>query len=115
MLKIIYTKDGKALNDFHVNKFVGDTIGKYIASGRKDTVIKIAHEGCLTLFELPAVKGIIDEDDIEFYFEDEKLEFNIYNGLKFPKSGRKMGFFADNIRKVIDASYQNFKKNNIDN
>ena len=108
MLKIIYGKKGHPLPDHQVF----DWVEYNIQSSENITytkVIETSNENVLTAFAMYALAGKIDVSDIEFYFEDEKLEFDPILGLQNPK-GKQMGIYQEIMDKSLKYSYERMKK-----
>lgn len=112
MIKVIYSKDGEPISDFKVYDAVDDMIEVYNTHSNtitQDIPIKISSELYLSVFGLRVMEGKISADEVEFYFEDEKLEFDIYFGISMPKN-QIMGFFAEVTEKAVVTGYKNMKR-----
>lgn len=112
MIKIIYCKEGQPISDFKIYDAVDDMIEVYNTHRdviTQDIPIKTSNELYLSVFCMRVMEGKISADEVEFYFEDEKLEFDIYFGVSMPKN-RTMGFFAEVANKSINAGYNNMKR-----
>jgi hypothetical protein len=59
-------------------------------------------------FALRTIEGVIPENEIEFYYEDEKLDFDMCLGIQNPK-GTRLGFFSEVMEKSLNAGYKNMK------
>ena len=116
MLKIIYTKDGIDINDFKAYEFVDNYINSCIDKiYDNDISIKISSELCLHVFILRILENNISIDNVEFYFEDEKLEFDPCLGLMEPKNGTTvMGFYYEVTNKILHILYANIKKSRME-
>lgn len=115
MLKIKYCKDGIPISDFKVYETVDQIIEAYLKDkhsksvyiGTTTNVVPIynyeyrtSSELCLSVFSLRVFEEKISMYDIEFYFEDEKLEFDQYKGIKIPE-GKQLGFISEVTRKAV--------------
>ena len=112
MIKVIYSKDGQPISDFKVYDAVDDMIEVYNThrnSITQDIPIKTSSELYLSVFGLRVMEERISADEVEFYFEDEKLEFDIYLGISMPKN-KTMGFFAEVTEKAVVTGYKNMKR-----
>lgn len=107
MLKIVYCADGEPMSDFKVHRYVDFVLDHYNnhTKGKFDRTIYTASELCLSVFGLRAMEGKILFKDIEFYFEDIKLELDPYQGFKYP-AGVKFGFHVDVARKILEVGMQ---------
>lgn len=112
MIKVIYSKDGQPISDFKVYDAVDDMIEVYNTHRNtiaQDIPIKISSELYLLVFGLRVIEGKISADEVEFYCEDEKLEFDIYCGVEMAKN-HTMGFYAEATEKAVIAGYNNMKR-----
>lgn len=112
MIKVIYSKDGQPISDFKVYDAVDDMIEVYNAHKNtitQDIPIKTSSELYLSVFGLRVMEEKIPVDEVEFYCEDEKLEFDIYFGVSMPKN-HTMGFFAEVTEKAVSTGYKNMKR-----
>ena len=115
MLKIVYCKDGIPISDFKVYETVDRMIDTYLTArhsrsvyiGTTTTVVPIynyeyrtSSELCLSVFSLRVLEEKIPINEIEFYLEDEKLEFDKYKGLKIA-NGKQLGFLGEVTRQAV--------------
>jgi len=94
MLKIIYSTEGKPISDFQVYDFVDTTISMYKNSSFSFLSVNTSNELCLMTFCLRVLEGKIPLDEVEFYFEDTKLNFDPIHGLE-DLPDRHIGFLAE--------------------
>ena len=112
MIKVIYCKEGQPISDFKVSDAVDDMIEVYNTNRNtitQDIPIKTSSELYLSVFSLRVMEGKISADEVEFYCEDEKLEFDIYFGVSISKN-HAMGFFAEVTEKAVVTGYKNMKR-----
>ena len=112
MIKVIYSKDGQPISDFKVYDAVDDMIEAYKNHSNaitQDISIKTSSELYLSVFSLRVMEEKISADEVEFYCEDEKLEFDIYLGVSMSKN-HTMGFFAEVTEKAVSTGYKNMKR-----
>ena len=108
MLKIIYGPEGHPVSDYHVFDWVDYNILRYKQSSYP-TEVHTCNENVLNTFAMRVLDGSISLDGIEFYFENEKLEFDPILGLQNPK-GKQMGIFQEIMDKSLKYSYDLMKK-----
>ena len=106
MIKVIYSKDGELVGDYSAYNFVDGKIAEYINSHAEHLVVKIANEVPFNIFALRVVEDIIDINDIEFYWEDIKLNFDKYLGIELPESNSEFGVHLPVVNKIIKTGYQ---------
>ena len=112
MIKVIYCKEGQPISDFKVYDAVDDMIEVYNTHRNtitQDIPIKVSSELYLSVFSLRVIEGKISADEVEFYCEDEKLEFDIYCGVEMAKN-HAMGFYAEVTEKAVVTGYKNMKR-----
>lgn len=112
MIKVIYSKDGEPISDFKIYEAVDDMIEVYKTHSdviTQDIPIKVSSELYLLVFGLRVLEGRISMDDVEFYFEDDKLEFDMHFGILEPK-GKSFGFFAEVVENACKVGYENMKR-----
>ena len=107
MLRIIYGTKGAPVADYDVFNWVDYNIERY-----KDTLftsfIYTSNENVLLTFALRTLEGAIPLECIEFYYEDEKLDFDMCLGIQNPK-GTRLGIFSEVMEKSLNAGYKNMK------
>jgi len=108
MLKIIYGPEADPISDFKVEVYVELTIKLY-NKFHSISEIRTCSELCFTTFALSVLEGKLPHEEIEFYFKDKKLDFNMVNGIINPYN-ETMGFFADVTMKCVNAGIENMKK-----
>jgi len=110
MLKIIYTKNGEPVNDFYTFDYVDECLESYNTMlSNEDLVIKISSEICLHVFILRLLENDIPIDNVEFYYEDEKLEFDPCCGLMEAKN-KTHDYYYEVIDKILKFLYCNMKR-----
>jgi len=109
MLKVIYCNDGEPISDFEVYEIVDDAIK--INEKFPSTIInfKTSNELCLLTFSLRVLEGKIPIDKVEFYFENEKLEFDPVLGLKDPDD-KTIGLYTEVCSKALKVGYEKILK-----
>lgn len=113
MIKVIYSKDGQPVSDFKVYDAVDDMIEVYNTHKNaitQDIPIKTSSELYLLAFGLRVLEDKIPIDEVEFYFEDDKLEFDPYLGILDPEN-KKLGFFVDVTEKALKVGYEKRMRN----
>jgi len=117
MLKVIYSKEGNPISDFKVCNFVDYVMEAYAKHKPDVTLIKISSELCFLTFGLRVLEDKIPIDEIEFYFENEKLNFHPYLGIEGSKY-KKLSFYneiCDKIAKLGSDKMLKDKKNEVCN
>ena len=112
MIKVIYCKEGQPISDFKVYDAVDDMIEVYNTHRdaiTQDIPIKTSNELYLLVFGLCVLEGRISMDDVEFYFEDDKLEFDMHLGILEPKD-KSFGFYEEVVNKACEVGYENMKR-----
>lgn len=112
MIKVIYSKDGEPISDFKVYEAVDDIIDVYKTHSdviTQDIPIKVSSELYLLAFGLRVLEGKISMDDVEFYFEDYKLGFDMHLGILEPED-KSFGFFAEVVNKACKVGYENMQR-----
>ena len=125
MLKVVYCADGIPISDFKAHETVDNIIETYLRDkhsrsvyiGTTTTVVPIynyeyrtSSELCLLIFSLRVLEEKISIHEIEFYFEDEKLKFDLYDGIEIPENNKQMGLYSDVCVKALQLGYQNLVK-----
>lgn len=110
MLKIIYGKNGEPISDFKVYEFVDQIVNTCNYSHPEVMTVATASELCFMTFGLKALEDKIPLNEIEFYFEEEKLNFHPFCGIEEPKN-RTLGFFSEVIDTAIKVGYQKMRRN----
>lgn len=109
MLKVVYTKRGQAVSDFEVECFVKNTFFCYDMTGVD--VVNISSENVLMAFQLAILRGDFPCNDIEFYYEDIKLDFDMTSGIVAPdgfEGNIDIGVFNELSTECIKVAYKNF-------
>lgn len=109
MLKIVYCKDGNPISDFKVYEFVDGMIDTYLSFHPSYFPVETSSELCLMVFVLRTIEDKIPLNEIEFYFENEKIEFHPYLGIVDPED-QKLGFFSEVCDKAIKIGYEKMKQ-----
>lgn len=107
MLRIVYGTKGQAVPDHYVYEWVDYNIERFKNISYTYT-INTSNELVLMTFALRTIEGIIPENEIEFYYEDEKLDFDMCLGIQNPK-GTRLGIFSEVVEKSLNAGYKNMK------
>lgn len=113
MIKVIYSKDGQPISDFKVYDAVDNMIKVYNTYSNtitQDIPIKTSSELYLLVFGLRVLEEKIPIDEAEFYFEDDKLEFDPYLGILDPDN-RQLGFYTNTVESAIKVGYEKRKRN----
>lgn len=113
MIKVIYCKDGQPISDFNVYDAVDDMIEVYNTHSdtiTQDIPIKTSNELYMLVFGLRVLEEKIPIDEVEFYFEDDKLEFDPCLGILDQKD-KNLGFFTEVSEKAIMAGYKKMMQN----
>ena len=108
MIKVIYSKDGEPISDFKVYDSVDRMIETYKSC--PNIIIKVSSELYLLVFGLRALEEKISVDEVEFYFEDNKLDFHPCLGILDPDDQR-IGFYSEVIDKAVKVGYEKMRKN----
>lgn len=82
MIEVVYSKNGSPISDFKVYECVDNMIQSHKACS--SLVVKTASELYMMVFCLRIMEGKIAAEDVEFYFEDHKLEFDPHLGICDP-------------------------------
>ena len=111
MIKIIFCEEGQPISDFKAYETIDSIIENY-KNHPQDMSIKTSNELYLLIFGLRILEGKISMDELEFYFEDEKLEFNMYDGILEPKEKHHNTefLFAEVTEKAVKTGYANWKR-----
>jgi len=109
MLRIIYSSEGEPISDFKVKDFVDNIIDTYNTYSPDILPVKTSSELCLSMFVLRITEEKVPVEEVEFYFEDEKLEFDINKGLR-SLSGKTVGFMADVTRRIVSTAIERILK-----
>ena len=109
MLKVVYGKKGQPVADHEVFDWVDYNIENYLNSPSYERVVNTSNELVLNTFAMHVLEGLIPLSDIEFYLEDEKLEFDPILGLQNPK-GKTIGIYQEIMDKCLKYSYERMKK-----
>lgn len=107
MIKVRYCEHGKSISDFKVDEYV-DSIIEIHKSG-SDLVVKTASELCLLVFGLRVFEESLSIDEVEFYFEDRKLEFHPYLGICNPDD-YDFGFYHQVCDRAMRLGYKKMMK-----
>lgn len=110
MLKIVYCKEGVAISDYEVEKFVDEAIKDYL-SHSVNTTIKVSSEILLMVFQERMLKGDIGYENIKFFIEDEEIENSLYKGFILPENKRYGIFFAEYVMWISKILLDNCRRN----
>ena len=108
MLRIVYGKKGIPVSDFEVENWVDFNIENYFNSSLFDKTINTSNELVLITFALRVLEGLIPISDIEFYFENEKLDFDETLGLQNPK-GETIVIYSNIVEQSLNQSFLKLK------
>lgn len=106
MIKVKYCEHGEPISDFKVDEYV-DSIIKCHESDF-EIIVATASELCLMVFGLRVFEEKIPIDEIEFYFEDKKLDFHPHLGIYDPDN-HEIGFFTQTCEKALRLGFQKMK------
>ena len=120
MLKVVYGHKGAPVPDYEVHDWVDYCVNSYLdvpkvlhdENGkpiRGNKVVYTSNETVLHAFALKVLEGAIEVEDIEFYLEDEKIEFDPILGLQSPK-GKTIGIISDMMEKSLKLSLEKIRK-----
>lgn len=107
MIKVIYSKNGEPISDFKVYEAADRMIESHKSC--KSIVVKTSSELYMMVFGLRVLEDKISADEVEFYFEDDKLEFSPYFGILEPMD-KNLGFYSEVTDKGIKAGYEKMKR-----
>ena len=109
MLTVVYREIAASISDFEAYQFVDKCIETYKIEKEinpsYDMGIQVSNSIVIDIFGLRALENKISIDDIEFYADKEKLEFDEYFGLMDPNN--KLGIYADVSDKALAILYKN--------
>jgi hypothetical protein len=110
MLKVVFCRDGQAVSDFDACDFADATIRQYRCN-RKDMQVRVANQLTQDAFVLRVLEEKLSQDEIEFYWEDIKLEFNREFGLIAPDgvNSDNICLFAKMTEDIVKLGYANMK------
>lgn len=108
MIKVIYSKDGEPISDFKVYDSVDRMIETYKSC--PNIIIKVSSELYLLVFGLRVLEEKISVDEVEFYFEDNKLDFHPCLGIVDP-GDKRIGFYSEVVDKAVQVGYEKMRKN----
>ena len=110
MLKVVYCRDGQTISDFAACDFADNTIRNYLCS-KNDMEVRVANEIVRDAFVLRLMEEKLSPDEIEFYWEDIKLTFDMVDGLVAPDSVNvdDLCLFAKMTYKIIKLGYDNLR------
>ena len=113
-LKIVYTSEGCALvSDFAAEKWVDVQIEEYHKTHPIDKEIRVGTEYMLNLFVLRAMQNVISLENVDFYFEDIKLNLDECDGLEFPREKDipdGWAMWATVTMKIVKLGYDRFRE-----
>ena len=113
-LKIVYTSEGCALvSDFAAEKWVDVQIEEYHKTYPIDKEIRVGTEYMLNLFVLRTMQNVISLENVDFYFEDIKLNLDECDGLEFPKDKDipdGWAMWATVTMKIVKLGYDRFRE-----
>ena len=115
MLKVVFCPEGQAVSDFYACDFVDSKIYEYCIGGGKDTEVRFSTESVLDAFVLRLMQDRFPSNEIEFYYKDTKLpfeiklEFNEYQGLKTPSGVNEIGTRCEMVRKIVQLGFEKIK------
>lgn len=110
MLKVVFCRDGQAISDFAACDFADATIRQYLCN-RKDMKVRVANQLTQDAFVLRVLEEKLSQDEIEFYLEDIKLEFDREFGLIAPDgvNSDDICLFAKMTEAILKIGYKNMK------
>ena len=109
MLKIIFSEKGEAVSDFEVRNKAKEVIKNYL-NEKNDIELFVSNECYFDTFVLYTMKGLISEEDIEFYYGDVKLLYNEYKGTHFPKGFLFEGIHTSIVSEIIGIGCEKMLK-----
>lgn len=107
MIQVVYSKNGESISDFKVNEYVDNIIK--IHNSDSDLVVKTTSELCLLVFGLRVFEERLSIDEVEFYFEDRRLEFHPYLGICDPDDC-DFGFYHQVCDRAVILGYKKMMK-----
>lgn len=111
MLKVVFTENGEPVSDFKAKETAKNIIETYLKNTEKeDFTVYISNECLLESFALYTMMGMIGEEEIEFYFEDIRFNFNKIDGLIFPEGVIPTTIYASLVEEAIKVGYENMLK-----
>lgn len=90
-LKIVFSANGEAVSDAKAKAFAEKAIARYKAKYPIDYTLRIGTSTMLNCFELRVIDGTIPVENVEFYLDDTKLEFDICKGIKISDDNMFVG------------------------
>jgi hypothetical protein len=108
MLKVIVCRDGQAVSDFAARDFADAIIQTYLC-GHKDMEVRVANELARDAFVLRLMEEKLSPDEVEFYVEDVKLEFDDELGLEVPDGAKDTNLFADMADAILRIGWTNMR------
>ena len=109
-LKIIYSVNGDVVSDLKAEKWVDFKIKEYLNSSN-NLEICIGTEYMLNIFVLRVMQGIIPVENVEFYYENILLIFDIYDGIILPDNCQPFGW-STVVMEIVKLGYEHLKANN---
>ena len=114
MIKVYYNEDGICISDFKAESYVTSIIESYNILIKNnlphDIVINISNEVVLNYFVLKVYQDILPIEEIEFYFNEEKLELHKYCGIENPQNPSNIFVNTDIVDKIIRLGYDKMRK-----
>ena len=101
MIKIKYCDYGEPISDFKVFDYVDSVINNYESD--LFFIVETSSELCLMTFGLRVLEGRLPIEEVEFYFQGCKLDFDPFLGLLGPDD---FGFFYQVSNKALQIGFQ---------
>lgn len=108
MLKVIVCRDGQTVSDFAACEFADATIRRYLCNG-KNMEVKVANELVQDAFVLRLMEEKLSSDEVEFYWENVKLEFDDELGLIAPNGFEEPCLHAKMTEAILKIGYAHMK------
>lgn len=109
MLKAVLCKDGHCVSDFYACDFADSKIYEYAIVNGADIEVRFANEAVLDAFVLRVMQDKFPASEIEFYFEETKLEFDECLGLIIPDDMDDFGIHYEMTNKILKLGYAKMK------
>jgi hypothetical protein len=109
-LKIVFCADGDVVSDFNAQDWADAKIEKYQQNCLLNTTVYVGTEHMMNCFVLRAMEGKLSKDNIEFFWNDVRLIFDVYDGLVVPEDAKIEPFFAHTIEQIVSLGYNRWQK-----